>query len=187
MSMKILIAGNKEYGLAKSLYKLYPDAKFLSRSTEYNLGNRETRAKVGDMSLQYDIVILVSALGDFNQTLLAECIAKRWFEKNHKGYLIALGSSSDTPVKGTKWIYPVEKRALRAYMRQLSQAVSSDSPPNWKTTYISPGNMHTPKQDDKMPDTPKLEPTYVAGVIKWLIEQPQSINISELCLDRIQS
>ena len=183
----MLIIGNKDYGLAKSLYKLYPNAKFLSRSTEYNLGNRETREKVGDMSVQHDIVILVSALGDFSQTLLAESIAKRWFEKNHKGYLIALGSSSDTPVKGTKWIYPVEKKALRAYMRQLSQAVSSDNPPNWKTTYIAPGNMHTPKQDQKMPNTVKLDTDYVASIIKWLIDQPQNVNISELCLDGIQN
>ena len=71
-------------------------------------------------------------------------------------------------------------------MRQLSQAVSSDSPPNWKTTYIAPGNMHTPRQDEKMPGIPKLETSYVSQVIKWLIDQPASVNISELCLDRIQ-
>ena len=183
----MLIIGNKNYGLAKSLFKIYPDATFLSRSSGYNLGKHDVRDNVALMSLEHDVVLLVSALGEFKQTLLAEAIAKQWFSNNHNGYLIALGSSADTPVKGSTWIYPVEKRALRAYMRQLSQAVSSDSPPNWKTTYISPGNMHTPKQDEKMPDTPKLEPTYVAGVIKWLIEQPKSVNISELCLDRIQS
>jgi len=45
--------------------------------------------------------------------------------------------------------------------------------------------MHTPKQDEKMPDTPKLDTDYVAGVIQWLINQPKDINISELCLDRV--
>jgi NADP-dependent 3-hydroxy acid dehydrogenase YdfG len=37
-----------------------------------------------------------------------------------------------------------------------------------------------------MPDTLKLDTDYVAGVIKWLIDQPHNVNISELCLDRIQ-
>jgi NADP-dependent 3-hydroxy acid dehydrogenase YdfG len=34
-----------------------------------------------------------------------------------------------------------------------------------------------------MPDVPKLDCAYVAGVIKWLIDQPANVNISELCLD----
>ena len=184
--MKILVAGNKEYGLAKAIAKQYSDATFLSRSSGYNLGKHEVRQQVAEMSLEYDVVLLVSALGEFKQTLLAESIANQWVKENHNGYLIALGSSADTPVKGSKWSYPVEKKALRAYMRQLSQAVSSDTPPNWKTTYLSPGNMHTPNQDEKMPDTLKLDVDYVAQIINWLILQPSNINISELCLDRIQ-
>ena len=182
----MLVIGNKQYGLAESIAKLYPDAEYYSRTTGYNLGKRDVREHVAEKSLEYDIVILCSALGDFSQVLLAESIAKQWMKNNHTGYLIALGSSADTGVRGSKWIYPVEKKALRNYMRQLSQAASSDTPPNWKTTYISPGNMHTPKQDEKMPGTLKLDTDYVASIIKWLIEQPHNINISEFCLDRIQ-
>jgi hypothetical protein len=182
----MLIIGNKEYGLAASIAKLYPDADYYSRSSGYNLAKRDVRQHVGEKSLDHDVVILCSALGDFSQTLLAESIAQQWINTNHQGYLIAVGSSADTPVNGSKWVYPVEKKALRAYMRQLSQAASSNTPPALKTTYISPGNMHTPRQDEKMPDTLKLDTDYVAGVIKWLIDQPHNINISELCLDRIQ-
>ena len=181
----MLVVGNKNYGLASSIANIYPDAKFYSRTTGYNLGKREIRETVAEHSLSHKYTLLVSALGDFSQVMLAEAIIKKWIEKDHNGYLIALGSSADTPVKGTKWIYPVEKKALRSYMRQLSQAVSSDTPPKWKTTYLSPGNMHTPRQDEKMPNTPKLNTDYVASVIKWLIEQPHNINISEFCLDRI--
>lgn len=184
--MKILVAGNKEYGLANSVATLYPDAKFLSRSSGYNLGKQEVRQQVADESLDYDVVLLVSALGEFKQTLLLESIIKKWQERNHTGYIIALGSSADTPVKGTVWSYPVEKRALRAYCRQLSQIASSDTPSNWKITYLSPGNMHTPKQDEKMPGVKKLDTGYVASIIKWLIDQPQDVNISEICLDKIQ-
>lgn len=182
----MLVIGNKNYGLANSIAKLYPDAVYMSRTTGYNLGKREVRELVAKESVNHEVVLIVSALGDFSQVMLAEAIAKEWWSSNHKGYLIALGSSADTPVKGSKWIYPVEKKALRSYMRQLSQAASSDTPPNWKITYVSPGNMHTPRQDEKMPDTKKLETDYVAGIIKWLIDQPPIVNISELCLDRIQ-
>ena len=182
----MLVIGNKEYGLASSIAKYYPDAEYLSRTTGFNLGKRDIRDTVASKSLYHEIVILCSALGDFSQVLLAEAIAKQWVENNHTGYLIAVGSSADTPVKGSKWIYPVEKKALRAYMRQLSQAVSSDTPPNFKITYIAPGNMHTPRQDEKMPDTLKLDTGYVAEIIDWLIKQPVHVNISELCLDRIQ-
>jgi NADP-dependent 3-hydroxy acid dehydrogenase YdfG len=184
--MKILVAGNKNYGLANSIYKIYPNATFLSRSTGYNLGQHEVRESVGDISLDYDVFISVSCLSQFKQVLLVESIIKKWIEKNHRGYLIAVGSSADTPVKGTAWTYPVEKKALRSYIRQLSQIVSSETPLNWKSTYISPGNMHTIRQDEKMPNVLKLETDYVASVIKWLIDQPHNVNISEICLDRVQ-
>lgn len=184
--MKIIVAGNKDYGLANSLYKMYPDALFLSRSTGFNLWDKTTKEKVSALSLDCDIFLSVSALGEFNQTLLVEHVIKQWEANNHKGYLIVVGSSADTPVKGTTWLYPTEKKALRSYCRQLSQHVASDQPPSWKVTYISPGNMHTPKQDSKMPTTLKLDCDYVAKTIGWLISQPPYVNISELCLDRIQ-
>lgn len=180
------MAGNEKYGLAKSIKDIFPSIVSLSRSTGYNLGKLETRQRVAEMSLEFDVLLLVSALGDFNQTQLLKEVVLKWQEKNHGGYIIAIGSSADTPVKGTSWIYPVEKRALRAYCRQLSQLVASDSPPNWKVTYLSPGNLHTPKQDEKLPLVPKLDCGYVAKTVAWLIDQPRDVNISELCLDRIQ-
>jgi NADP-dependent 3-hydroxy acid dehydrogenase YdfG len=184
--MKVLIAGNKNYGLAKAIAAVYPDATFLSRNKGFNLNDYDTRLNVGKMSLEYDIFISVSCLSQFRQTLVVESVAKEWIQSNHNGYMIVVGSSADTPVKGTGWVYPAEKKALRAYTRQLSQLVSSETPPNWKVTYLSPGNLHTPKQDEKMPNIPKLDTEYVTQVIEWLIAQPKNINISELCLDRIQ-
>ena len=180
------MAGNEKYGLAKSIKDLFPETVSLSRSTGYNLGKPEIRQRVVEMSLGFDVMLLVSALGDFNQTQLLRDTVLKWQEMNHGGYIIAVGSSADTPVKGTTWVYPVEKRALRSYCRQLSQMVASDSPPKWKITYLSPGNLHTPKQDEKLPSVPKLDCDYVAKIIAWLIDQPRDINISELCLDQIQ-
>ena len=73
----MLIIGNKDYGLARSLSGLYPDAHFMSRTTGYNLGKRDTREQVAKESTNHDVVLLVSALGDFSQVMLAEAIAKQ--------------------------------------------------------------------------------------------------------------
>jgi len=184
--MKILVAGNKSYGLAKSLYEKYPQAYFLSRSSGWDFSDQETQKRAAELSLDYDVFLSISCLNRFNQLKLVQSVSEKWVENDHKGYLIALGSSADTPVNGNTRIYPVEKKALRSYLRQLSQICSSETPKKFKVTYLSPGNLHTPSMDKKFPDTPKLDCDYVVNVIQWLLEQPMDVNISELCLDKIQ-
>jgi len=184
--MKILVAGNREYGLSKSIHSLYPEATFLSRKTGYDLTIKGVQHQVALTSLDYDVFLSISCLYDFEQLSLIKKIIDCWYENNHQGYLIALGSSADTPVKGTTRMYPVEKRAIRNYLRQISQICSGDEPKNFKITYLSPGNLHTPSMDRKLPELLKLNCDYVAGVINWLLQQPKNINISELCLDRMQ-
>ena len=182
--MKILVAGNPEYGLAKAIKEKFPDADFVSRSYGgFDLSIPSTQREIAEKAMDYDVFIAVSCVWRFAQTEYVQEVAKRWLERGH-GYIIAIGSSADTPVKGTAWMYPAEKKALRAYCRQLSQISAGENDCGLKVTYLSPGNLHTPKQDEKMPDTPKLNCEYVADVIKWLIEQPTDINISELCLDK---
>ena len=140
---------------------------------------------MGELAQEYSTVILVSALHKFRQLMLAEAISSRWLKNGIKGYLIVFGSSADTPVKGSAWSYPVEKKALRAYCRQLSQISAGENEYKFKVTYLSPGNMHTPKQDEKMPGAVMLDTEYVAGILEWLVTQPEHVNISELTLDRI--
>jgi short-subunit dehydrogenase len=195
--MKILVAGNSNYGLSEAIANTLPIGTevvdgtvevidFISRSEcGVDLTEVSNQKQFAKNSLNYDVTILVSCLWGFEQTKLAERIAKEWREVNHSGYLIALGSSADTPVKGTAWSYPVEKKALRAYCRQLSQMSAGENEYKLRVTYLSPGNMHTPKQDEKMPDTDKLNTLYVAHLIKFLINQPKDVNISELTLDCI--
>lgn len=182
--LKVLVAGNPDYGLSKALKLIYPNATFVSRTHgDFDLSIPSKQRELAEISMEYDVFIAVSCIWRFAQTEYVQEVAKRWVERKH-GYIIAIGSSADTPVKGTPWMYPAEKKALRAYCRQLSQISAGENDCALKITYLSPGNIHTPNQDEKMPDTPKLEPLYIAGVIQWLISQPDSVNISELCLDR---
>ena len=188
MSKKILIAGNQEYGLSSALYKKWPDATFVSRSTglKMDLCLLKNQRHIAELSLEYDIFISVSSLWKFHQTSLVQEVSKKWKEQKHKGYIIAVGSSADTPVKASTWLYPGEKKALRAYCRGVSQMVSGDNFSGFKMTYLSPGWMRTPIEEKKHPDIPKLDLEYVAGTIEWLINQPDTVNISELCLDEVR-
>jgi NAD(P)-dependent dehydrogenase (short-subunit alcohol dehydrogenase family) len=188
MNKKILIAGNQEYGLSGALYKKWPDATFISRSTglKMDLCLLKNQRHIAELSLEYDVFISVSSLWKFHQTSLVQEVSKKWKEQKHKGYIIAVGSSADTPVKASTWLYPGEKKALRAYCRGVSQMVSGDNYSGFKMTYLSPGWMRTPIEEKKHPDIPKLDLEYVANTVEWLINQPDTVNISELCLDEVR-
>ena len=188
MNKKILIAGNQEYGLSGALYKKWPDATFISRSTglKMDLCLLKNQRHIAELSLEYDVFISVSSLWKFHQTSLVQEVSKKWKEQKHKGYIIAVGSSADTPVKASTWLYPGEKKALRAYCRGVSQMVSGDNYCGFKMTYLSPGWMRTPIEEKKHPDIPKLDLEYVANTVEWLINQPDTVNISELCLDEVR-
>jgi hypothetical protein len=187
----ILIAGNPDYGLAQALNEQWKeshvrDMAFKSRSfSNTDLTNVHEQKEFARLSLEHEVTILISCMWGYEQVKLAERVAKQWIEHKHDGYLIVLGSSADTPVKGSAWSYPVEKKALRAYCRQLSQISAGDNEYTFKVTYLSPGNMHTPKQDEKLPNSPKLNTEYVANIIDLLVHQPDNVNISELTLDII--
>lgn len=183
--MEVLVAGNKDYGVAKSIYKLFPDAEFVSRSNgDWDLSKYQAQRDLAKKSLDFDVFISVSTIWKFHQTTLVQEVSKAWEESNHKGYMIVFGSSADTPVKASTWMYPTEKKALRAYCRQISQKSSGDQPWPIKMTYIAPGHIHTPKQDEKHPIRKKLDCDYIASVVKWLLSQPDDVNISEICFDR---
>ena len=183
--MEILVIGDKTYGICESIYKLYPNAIYCSRKTGYNICDQDSIDRISELAQGYSTVILVSALHKFRQLMLAEAISRKWLKNGRKGYLIAFGSSADTPVKGNTQTYAIEKRALRAFCRQLSMIASDDTDRWIKATYLAPGNIHTQRQDEKMPNVKKLDCDYIAGIVKWLLEQPYDVNISELCLDRI--
>jgi hypothetical protein len=184
--MKLLIAGNPTYGFSSALKARYPTATFASRSEgNWDLTTTEHKRQLASLSLQYDVFISVSCLWKFNQVLLVQEVISQWIKNDHAGYIIAIGSSADTPIKGTEWLYPVEKKSLRAYCRQLSQISAGENKHKFKVTYLSPGNLHTPLQDEKMPQVNKIDCGYLANVVDWLLNQPWHINISELCLDRI--
>ncbi|MFN8792019.1 MAG: hypothetical protein ACK5Y2_11245 [Bdellovibrionales bacterium] len=187
---RILIAGNPNYGLAAAYRRRWPGATFASRSAGgYDLTTFEAQTKLANESLNFDVFISCSCLHNFHQVILVKAVIELWKERGHPGHLIAIGSTADTPVKGESKLYPIEKKALRDYCRNLSfMALGGHGakPPGFRVTYITPGYVSTPSMNRKFAHVDKLEPDYLAEVTEWVIQQPSSVNISQLSLDPIQ-
>jgi NADP-dependent 3-hydroxy acid dehydrogenase YdfG len=180
--MKILVAGNKNFGLAAELYKLYPDAFFASRTTGFDLTKNDDQKKLAELALEYDIFINCSALYKFNQTVLLDIVYKTCTENNHRPYIICIGSTTDRVKKGGAWLYNAEKKALRDYCNTLGiNGVWGSAP---KLTLISFGSLSNVQT--KHPDRKCMAIDRAANYIKWLVEQPTDICVNEISVDPLQ-
>jgi hypothetical protein len=180
--MKILITGNPNFGLASELFKLYPDATFVSRESGYDLTTREGYRKLGVIVKDYDIFINSSALWKFNQTLVLESVYKKCLEIKHNIRIICVGSTTDRVKKATSWIYNAEKKALRDYANSLSLTGVWDNGPT--VSLISFGSLSNVQE--KHPERICLELSRAASYIKWMIDQPADISINEISIDPLQ-
>ena len=188
---KILITGNREYGLCKEICDLFDTVDDItyttcSRSTGYDITNDTDKQRLAEkfVAEQFDVFINNAATWKFHQTLLAEVMHNEVTNAKMSAYFIHMGSTADTGVKGRTWRYPTEKKALRDYNRDLSYMAIGGS--NIKTTLVSPGSLNTPSVMKKHPDRKFLDTKYVAELILWLIQQPEYVNINEISLDPIQ-
>jgi hypothetical protein len=189
---KVLITGNRNYGLCEAICNLfdtvdYIDYRTISRGDGFYLDKDEDQQKVADLFVndKYDIFINNAALWKFHQVMLAEKVHNTAQVYKHPCHLIHMGSTADTGVKGRTWRYPTEKKALKAYNRDLTYLAQGGS--NIKSTIVSPGSLTTPSVIKKHPDRALLDVEYIAKVILWLIEQPDYVNINEISLDPIQN
>jgi NADP-dependent 3-hydroxy acid dehydrogenase YdfG len=190
--MKILITGNREYGLCQKICDLFDTMdsvvyRTVSRSTGYDLCDNNNHQKLANEFVEqsYDVFINNSALWKFNQTLLAETMYNTVAEAQKSAYFIHIGSTADTGVRGSAWRYPIEKKSIKDFNRNLSYATIGGS--NIKTTLISPGSLTTESVMKKHPDRKLLDTSYIAELIVWLLNQPEYVNINEISLDPIQS
>jgi len=178
----MIVSGNNTEGLAKSLYNLYPSAEFISRKTGYDLTRQEDQRKFADLCLDHEIIIIMSALWKFNQTVLLDMVYKKCIEAAHKPHIITVGSTTDRVKNGKPWLYNAEKKALRDYSNTLALGgVWSGKP---KITYISFGTLTN--NQEKHPDRACMDIDQAATYIKWVLEQPKDISINELSIDPIQ-
>ena len=191
MNKKVIIAGNKHYGLSKSLKDVFPEATFCSRSNgEFNFFNMEQVEKFAKLSLDYDVCIFCSYISYFRQLLLLEKVWNLWNDSKKKGQMIILGSTADNSPK--RWMYPIEKRALRDFCRVYGKSASGGGPDLYvgngiRLTYIAPGMLDLPRQREKHGEKlAMLDTGYLADIIKWITMQPENVNIYDISMDPVQ-
>ena len=188
---KILITGSRNYGLCEAICNLFdilPNIEYetASRSNGFNLDNSDGYSKLANYYIDgdFDIFINNSAIWKFHQVMIVESVFNAIEEADRKGQIINIGSTADTGVKGRTWRYPTEKKALKAYNRDLTYMAMGGS--NIKTTLISPGSLTTSSVMKKHPDRKLIDVEYIAELVVWTINQPEYINVNELSIDPIQ-
>jgi NADP-dependent 3-hydroxy acid dehydrogenase YdfG len=180
--MKIIVAGNAAYGLSKEIAKIYPDAFFASRTTGFDLTTKLGQEKFAEFVKDYDVILNVSALWKFNQTVLLDAIYKKCVENNHRPHIICIGSTTDRVKNSKVWLYNAEKKSLRDYCNTLGiNGVWGTGP---KVTLISFGSLSNVQE--KHPDRKCLAIEQAALYIKWVVEQPANICVNEISIDPIQ-
>ena len=189
---KVLITGNRNYGLCEAICNLFDtvdniDYSTASRSTGWSLDKNEEQERLAQHFIDedYNVFINNSAMWKFHQVMIAERLYDTAYKEGRHAQFIHMGSTADTGVKGRTWRYPTEKKALRDYNRDLTYMTAGGS--NIKTTLISPGSLTTPSVIKKHPDRKLIDIEYIAEVILWLLQQPEYVNINEISLDPIQN
>ena len=189
---KVLITGNRNYGLCEAICNLFDtvdniDYSTASRSTGWSLDKNEEQERLAQHFIDedYNVFINNSAMWKFHQVMIAERLYDTAYKEGRHAQFIHMGSTADTGVKGRTWRYPTEKKALRDYNRDLTYMTQGGS--NIKTTLISPGSLTTPSVIKKHPGRKLIDVEYIAEVILWLLQQPEYVNINEISLDPIQN
>lgn len=185
--MKIITTGNSKYGLASAIQ----NTDYASRSNGYDLETDDGIQKFCQLALGYDVVILncyTEKMNNYSQVRLLHELYIQSIESNLKIHLIAIGSISDHINKEQPWLkyisYGSEKIALKNLCETINHNRVSISP-NVKCTYVSLGHMHTPLVDKYHPDEVKLNTTYVASIIKWIIDAPECIEAITITKDLV--
>lgn len=179
----MIITGNKNKGIAKELFALYPTATFCSRETGYDLVIKEGRERFANEATTHDIIIVNSALWQFQQTVLLDTVYQVLVSAEKPAHIVCIGSTTDRVKNGKAWLYNAEKKALRDYSNTLSiSGVWSNTP---KVSYISFGTLSN--NQEKHLTRKCLDIYQAAQYIKWLIDQPRYVNVNEISIDPMQN
>jgi len=179
----MLVAGNPTYGVSQGLYELYPDAVYCSRSSGYDLQSTQGREQFAQMSTQHDVVLLVSTLGDFAQTILLDAVYTECVEHNPGCHIVVVSSSTDRVSKGMHWIYNTEKKSLKDLANSLGFIGDWETGP--KVSRISFGAIEHKRHYH--PTWNFIDINSAATYIKWIIDQPKEFNIFELGVEPMQN
>ena len=179
----MIITGNKKFGLANALSKIYPYAEYVSRSTGFDLAKKDHQERLAEKVIEHDVFINCSALFKFNQTNLLSIVYSYCQEHKASPFIINIGSTTDRVKKGGSWLYNAEKKALRDYSNSIGITGVWDTGP--KVCYISFGTLSN--NQEKHPGRQCMDLDKAAEYIQWIVEQPKEICINEISIDPMQN
>ena len=162
--MKVVCTGNpNNLGIASSIAKVFPDVKFMSRATGYDLTTEEGLSKFRTDIVEYDVFINSSQISPGTQEVLLNITREVWI----KGHVFNIGSIAE--YKRWEWFdppYTDEKRKLRETSIDLYDE-------NFKTTHIVVGGF----KDSSTRTQFKMDPINIANTIKWVLECDHDVPI----------
>lgn len=154
--LRILCTGNPNIsGIAKELQAVYPNTKFISRSSGYDLLSPEGIERFSSMISKFNVFINHSQLIPDGQLTLLDIASK----KMGRGRIFNIGSVLE--FDKWSWIEP-EAAQIKRELRELSLTLNSES---LKTTHITVGGLKSTDEDHM-----RLDPKNVVKVIKWILD-----------------
>lgn len=154
----------------------------------YNINSEESREKISQESLNYDLVIVHAYTRQNGQLLTLQKIVDLWVSKEKVGNIIVTGSIVSYFVNHSKnnqsWEYLAAKSGLDAYCKNVSKrCVLGDFP--FKLSIIKPGMMDTERSRQKPHFVKGLNGEIFCDVIEMLVSLPKDVIIPEVPVESI--
>lgn len=166
MKYKILCTGNpKDRGIAQSIYKLFPDADFVSRTNGFDLSfpSYDIENRFREKLKNYNVFINNAYIDYGCQERILKIVREEWIE----GHVFNIGTLEEYE----KWAwkepkYSEEKRRLR----ELGLLLGDEK---FRTTHIIVGGFQalTPGSSKTM------DSIHIAKAIKWILNAPFEVPV----------
>jgi len=160
---KLAVTGHTKR-IGKAIYDAFPNSIGLSKSTGYDITDKNSRTRILHAVRECDVFIN-NAHDGFGQVELLNDLFTSW--KDEEKLIINIGVDT---VPYTNWQvvhqqYPVEKVALHSQSELLQNQAH-----RCRVTTLGLGHVDT--EFNKYYDGAKLSYTNIIDIIKWIIDQP---------------
>jgi hypothetical protein len=179
----LLITGGSE-GIGKDVVEFFlPHSASLSRRNNFDIRESSVRAKIAEMSLNFDIFFNHAYSRDSSQTLLLEEVYRLWKEKEKPGYIFSTGTYGTYSPQGVAADYVLLKKELDEKNKSLIQELKHLKLP-FRMTLLRFGMLDTERGRAK-PHWPGYGVTgsEVAEIISSLYHSPSHLLVPDVVIE----
>lgn len=154
---KILCTGNpSDIGIAMEIKKLYPNTKFLSRTSGYDLSTDQGLDALRMLLPEYNVFINNAYIMPGRQLDILKVIIDKWTTGN----VFNIGSIDEYERYGTT------NRSNQIEKNQLKEYGINHTNEKLKITHITVGGF---KSEHKPGSMPNMHPKHIAETIQWIL------------------